>query len=167
VIIGGAAVVVLGSRRQTQDVSFVTIPSQVKEARAALSRDPRFEVHPQTRHTYFSATNGERVQIDIVTPPTTFQARFDSATNVILAKGIRILDPVMILESKCSKSIAQRGDKKRETDASDIVFLLNYLVESGDRLSRCAVPSANAEFQNWFTDKYSPENKELFKMAGL
>src|SRR5579862_4829864 len=100
-LVGGAALAALGSKRTTTDVDIVSVPGGIRMLKDALATDSRFNVDPRTRHTHFNCTAGGQVEIQIVAPPGTFGSRFD-ANTVVLERpyGIRVLNPIALLESK-------------------------------------------------------------------
>ncbi|KAI9800769.1 MAG: hypothetical protein M1833_003186 [Piccolia ochrophora] len=168
-LVGGAAVVALGSRRVTEDVDVVIAPpAQLKEAKNALRTDSRFTVDKRTRHTTFASANSARlIDIEFLSYPGTFKAPFVEATDVTKTEsGVNVLPVPALLESKCSAIASRSQESKRTTDASDIKFVLDYMVSNGTRTSREEVPSATPAFQEWF-EQFVPGSRRLFGKVGL
>jgi hypothetical protein len=70
------------------------------------------------------------VEVEILTPPTLFRGSFDSSTSTVKAQNIKILDPRQLLNAKCLSILGRASENKKQTDASDIVFLLDFLARN-------------------------------------
>ncbi|RDL35686.1 uncharacterized protein BP5553_06298 [Venustampulla echinocandica] len=70
-IVGGGALVLLGSARETEDVDFVVPQGETKNTRSILRKETTyFEVQAKTNHTYYKST--PPVEIEILAPPRPF-----------------------------------------------------------------------------------------------
>ena len=155
-VVGGAACVLLGSRRVTQDVDLVVPKGKTVETRNTLRNADGFTVEPGTAHTYYQSA--VPIAIEILTPPLLFREKFDSDTPTIVVQGVNILKPALILNAKCRSVLNRSADEKKTTDAMDIQFLLEYLAETGPRPTAAEVPIASGQFFEWFTEKYGRED---------
>ncbi|KAI9758787.1 MAG: Aromatic/aminoadipate aminotransferase 1 [Chaenotheca gracillima] len=167
--VGGAALIALGSRRVTEDIDIVIAPpNRLREAKSALRNDPRFTIEPRTRYTTFaSSILSDPIQIDFLSFPATFKGRFEESTGVTMtSSGLKVLQLPFLLESKCDAISERSSEAKRESDAADIMFLLNLMVQYEVRTTLATVPSASAEFQEWFESNFL-ESAEAFAQVGL
>lgn len=145
-IVGGAACLLLGSVRQTEDVDLVVPKNTVVEYRK-LFRTPDatrlgFKTGTQQpRHTFHGQEN---VLIELLSPPGMFKTHFDANTPTVLVNGIRVLHPLFLLDAKCGALIS-RSEQKRFTDAQDIIFLLGYCVAHGLKITTRDVPNASPD----------------------
>ena len=145
-IVGGAACMLLGSMRLTEDVDFVVPKGTVAEYRK-LFRTPEAEGRgfstrtEQPRHT-FHGTEG--VLIEILSPAGMFRGTFDEGTPTVVVDGVRVLHPLHLLDAKC-ESVFSRGEHKKHTDAEDIRFLLGYCADKGLEITADGVPHAHPE----------------------
>jgi hypothetical protein len=166
-LVGGAGVVALGSMRTTEDVDIVSVLGGIRIIRDAVAADPRFEVDPRTRHTYFNCTGGERVEVQIISPPGTFASRFDTNTVILeLPHGVRVLDPVVLLDSKCHSILGRSSQAKRLSDAQDILFLLDYLYQHGIRTSPTEV-RIDKSFKDWLSLSFGRDFTTKWERIGL
>ena len=168
-LVGGAAAIALGSRRITEDIDIVIAPpARLREAKNALRSDPRFFIDPRTRYTTFTSSISTRqVEIEFLSFPGTFKAPFNESTKVIKTRsGLNVLHLPFLLESKCRAISSRSKGSKRATDAFDIGFILECMVENNLRTSLAEVPSANREFQAWFED-FKSGSTRLFHQVGL
>ncbi|KAJ8453764.1 hypothetical protein ONZ51_g13413 [Trametes cubensis] len=139
-IVGGGACILLGSHRITEDVDFVVPQNTTAAARKLLRASPAFRVDPRTCHTWHRETG---LAIEIVT--MWFQRTFDARTPALVVDGVRVLHPVRILDAKCRSILARSALYKKNTDAHDIVFLLEYCVRNGIAVKDGDVEHAKAE----------------------
>ncbi|KAF2462937.1 uncharacterized protein BDR25DRAFT_385324 [Lindgomyces ingoldianus] len=157
-IVGGAAVKLLGSTRTTEDVDFVVPQGAVAAARTILAAAPaHFIVDPRTRHTHYRTS--PPVEIEIVSPPALFRETFnaDTPTHTITigSASIKILSPVLILNSKCRSILGRPTEAKKVSDAADIKFLLRWLATNNAFPTAQDVPNATKEFVEWFIATYT------------
>lgn len=141
-IVGGAACVLLGSRRVTKDVDFVVPKGETVEARKILKGTPNFTVEPRTAHTYYKSESSKPLEIEILTPPVRFQDKFDSDTPTITHHNVKVLKPALLLNAKCCSILSRASDDKKASDAVDIQFLLEYHVQTKTKLTAEEVPMA-------------------------
>lgn len=98
-----------------------------------------------------------------------FKEKFDCTTPTMTIDGTRILKPTLLLNAKC-KSINEGGERKRHSDAADIIFLLTWCIEHDCLPSQEEVPNINRDFVLWFIDEFGKESSEIAKCwekAGL
>jgi hypothetical protein len=167
-IVGGAGLVAPGSQRITNDVDFVICPpTALKEAKNELRKDPRFAIDPRTRHTTFTSSSGRAVEIEALSSPGTFKGRFDDSTPLMtVLDEVQLFNALLYLESKCGSLPGRTSDKKRRSDAQDIFYLLNFMVDSNIRTNSSEIPSATPAFIAGF-ERISPGTRGLFHRVGL
>lgn len=165
-VIGGAACMLLGSPRITQDVDFVVPTGQTRTARQELRNAGVFTIQPGTLHTFYQG-----VEIEILAPPALFKEPYDAETPTMGVQDVRILKPTLILNAKCRSILGRASESKKGTDAEDILFLLQWFVGNPQHPKPTAaeVPNATKEFHDWFTARYCPTPKEkaLWPQAGF
>jgi hypothetical protein len=167
-IVGGAGLMALGSPRMTEDVDFVVYPPvELMAAENELRKDTRFSIDPRTRHTTFASSSGCAVEIEALSSPGTFKGHFDDTTPLItVLEGVHLLNAPLYLESKCG-SLPRRGNnKKRDNDATDIRYILNFMIQSNIHTDSFEVPSATPDFIAGF-EIMQPGATELFHQVGL
>jgi hypothetical protein len=164
-LVGGGACVVLGSTRTTQDVDFVVLRGQTSAARQLRRASPHFNVEPKTNHTTFKAEGADGVEIEILAPPAMFKENFDQNTEVITVGNVKVLKPALILNAKCRSILGRPTVSKRNTDASDIIFLLEFCARNPMYLPKAVeVPNATREFVQSFVGQY--QNQDSWTRAG-
>ncbi|KAK4195449.1 hypothetical protein QBC40DRAFT_259016 [Triangularia verruculosa] len=162
-LVGGAACLVLGSSRVTVDVDLVVPKGKTKDARQLLRSQPDyFTVEGRTNHTSYRST--PPVEIEILTPPALFKEPFDEATETIQVNGTRVLKPTLILNAKCRSILGRANEEKKNTDAEDIKFLLNWCLRNASYPTNSEVPNTTKEFVDNFIAYY--EGAELWHKAG-
>ncbi|KAI9764138.1 MAG: hypothetical protein M1840_008698 [Geoglossum simile] len=96
----------------------VSVSGGIRTLRNALAADPKFSVDRRTRHTYFNCTTGERGPIDVIAPAWSFRSRFDAGTLALeRSYGVRVLNPVALLESKCQSILGTPSETKKRSDS--------------------------------------------------
>lgn len=145
-IVGGAACLLLGGTRQTEDVDMVVPRNTVVEYRTLLRSSDAARLGfktgtQQPRHTYHGPEN---VLVELLSPPGMFKGHFDEKTPTVTVRGIRVLHPLILLDTKCGALIS-RAENKRFTDAQDIIFLLGLCVREGIPITAKAVPNASPD----------------------
>lgn len=166
-VVGGACCVLLGSTRTTDDVDIVVSkPEYVKQLKNLLKTDYRFEVESKTRHTYFHCPGHDRLKIEILCFPSTFQIAFDSGTEVLDVNGVHLLTLTAILNSKCGSVVQRSSESKRGTDLQDIIFILRLSIARGIRFDPNEVPKAVEELQDAL-ERRREGVKQLFQAVGL
>jgi hypothetical protein len=168
-IIGGGALQLLESPRLTRDVDILVPRGTIAAARALLAAaKDKFFVDPRTRHTYYKNSD-PIVGIDIVAPPMIFQGEFDFDTPLfsvdVDGQSVDILKPSLILNAKCVSVLGRSTEQKKSSDASDIVFLLKWLVANNVAMLDQEVPHATTTFITWFIEQYG--NAEAWRLAGF
>jgi Nucleotidyl transferase AbiEii toxin, Type IV TA system len=162
-IIGGAACTVLGSSRLTSDVDFVVPRGDTKAARSLLkAQDVWFEVEKRTNHTYYKGS--PRIKIEILSPPALFRQSFTPFTPTIIVNEVRVLKPTLLLNTKCSSIFGRSRDEKRNTDAADIKFLLQWCTRHQMYPTAEEVPITTKDFVQYFTSHF--DDAELWTNAG-
>lgn len=165
-VIGGAACMLLGSPRLTQDVDFVVPTGQTGAARQELRNAGVFTIEPGTLHTYYQG-----VKIEILAPPALFKEQYNAETPTVEVQQVRVLKPALILNAKCRSILGRANEDKKRTDAEDIIFLLRWFVNNPQhpKLTAAEVPNATKQFHDWFTATYCPSagDKALWAQAGF
>lgn len=80
-VVGGAACVLLGAGRRTEDVDVVVLKGGVQAARKLLSQAPSINVDPRTRHTTFTPASTD---IELLSPPGMFRQAFTEETATLM-----------------------------------------------------------------------------------
>ncbi|KAE8139892.1 hypothetical protein BDV38DRAFT_291149 [Aspergillus pseudotamarii] len=143
-LVGGSACAVLGSTRATEDVDLVVLRGGTANARRLLRESSDFEVQPRTNYTTYKAKN---IEVEILTPPTLFKEPFDHNTEIITIEDAKVLKPALLLNAKCGSINGRSTETKKDTDAQDIGFLLDFCAENPDYLPKATeVPNATKEF---------------------
>jgi hypothetical protein len=109
--------------------------------------------------TWFTSSHNTNHNFDILAAKDIQQA-FDRGTPTRVMRGIRVLPPALILNTKCaawSTDDPMRTMEKKNDDKLDIQFLINYMASRGERTSREEVP--NGGFPGRFCCA-EPGNKE-------
>lgn len=138
-VVGGAACALLGSNRVTTDVDIVVPPGRTVNARRKLAESSEFHVDKRTRHTTHIETG---VDIEILTPPSLFRGSFDESSETFVVDGVPVLPPLDLLNAKMVSILGRADDAKKDSDASDIRFLLAYCVENKLHITTSTVPAA-------------------------
>ena len=105
-----------------------------RPSRNLLKAAGKFTIEPRSLHTTHNAE---------IAPPGLFRGNFDATTPTVSVQGIRILHPVLLLDTKCESIL---GRAKKATDASDIAFLLRYIASHRIAVKKGDVPAANDAF---------------------
>ncbi len=145
-VVGGAACMLLGSMRLTEDVDLVVPKGTVGEYRklfkTAEAEERGFRTGTeQPRHTFHGP---ESVLVEFLSTAGMFKGRFDEDTATVVVDGVRILHPLSLLDAKC-ESVFSRGEHKKHTDAEDIRFLLEHCAGNGLKITARDVPHASPE----------------------
>ena len=152
-IVGGAACSILGSPRLTSDVDIVVPRGETRDTRRKLKDDPaHFDVEKRTLHTYYRSS--PKVEVEILSPPALFKEPFDSDTPVVLVGGIKVLKPSLILNAKCNSVANRNSEDKRQNDAADIVFCLEWCAANNKLPTSSEVPHASKDFVEAFIEEY-------------
>ena len=130
VLIGGVAMIVLGSERTTSDVDIFVPESSVLEISSRLLEIPGFHLDVkdggERRVVFHSNTNGETCPIDVLTSAVDGLTYRDLSTNVRLFNGVNLLplDFSLAVKMTCFYYRAEddNGLRKRVTDAQDMFF---------------------------------------------
>lgn len=162
-IVGGAACLLLGGSRTTSDVDVVVLRGETKTARDKLAAQvTQFSVAPKTRHTNYNSTPS--VEIEILTPPLLFKEKFEEQTPTVIAHGVKILKPTLILNAKCGSILGRSTEAKKQTDSMDIMFLLEWCTSHSMQPTSYECPKVDAAFVQWFNDTF--EDEDSFERAG-
>ncbi|KAI9806794.1 MAG: hypothetical protein M1826_004637, partial [Phylliscum demangeonii] len=79
-----------------------------------------------------------------------FRAHFDEHTPFITVENIRVLDPMLILNTECGAIVDRQELSKEVSDSEDIVFLLKYLTDHRRPLTRAMLPHVSQDFMQAF-----------------
>ncbi len=183
--VGGAACQLLGSARMTQDVDIVVprgAPSRILDI---LRQSPHFRMAPNRATSFVgagaaaddmpgsaAAATAAAVAVDVLSPPARFAEPYDAQTPTLTVDGLRVLHPVLILNSKCYSAQVRVDDSKAFGDVLDIGFLLGYIHEhpqlaTGPTLPVCraTVPRATPLFISCLVEEY-PHLRQAWERVG-
>lgn len=153
-LVGGAAYSLLGSPCSVDSIEIVVPRGQTVLTRNTLRKDSgRFAVDARTRHTHFQGAEFN-VEIGVVAPPGLFKGKFEAGTRVVRREGVGILHPVFLLDELCGVMMERVVEGKREEDAADILFLLNWLGENEERIRWSEVPNVTRAFAASFVERH-------------
>ncbi|SPO05506.1 uncharacterized protein DNG_08193 [Cephalotrichum gorgonifer] len=170
-IVGGIALMLLGSPRPTKDVDLVVPDGRAPEAAALLAAGGQFgvETTPAGRmRAWFDASSGRRYNVDVLEPHAIRQVFTLGAPETKLVQGYRVLEPRQLLNFKiaswtdrmCTQSV------KKTNHARDITFLVDYLAKKGAVVARGEVYHATDDFLMLFGATY-PGSTKLLEKIGL
>ena len=98
-----------------------------------------------------------------------FQDEFDVETPVhtvpVDGQSVDILKPSLILNAKCVSVLGRSTEQKMQTDASDVIFLLEWMAANNVMLADQEVPHATPTFIRWFIENY--KHSETWRLAGF
>lgn len=168
-IVGGGALALLGSDRETDGVDFVVPKGETPSIRALLKEQPEhFTVERRTNHTTYNSK--PPVAIQILTPPALFKMAFDVSTPTIQIDNVKVLKPTLILCAKIDSILSRVSDGKIAADANDIKYLLRWCTTEEGRRHGCTitakeVPNATRNFYLGFVSTY--REPQLWTNAGF
>jgi hypothetical protein len=123
-IVGGAAIALLGSQRETHDADVVVLRNQTRAVKNILKAHTQyFRVESGTRHTQYLST--PPVEVDVLTPPALFRETFEATTQTYRINEAEILDPRLLLNAKCG-AIRNRASEGKKV--SDIPIELSFSI---------------------------------------
>jgi hypothetical protein len=86
----------------------------------------------------------------LIAPPWSFKHRFDANTIVLEQPyGVLVLNPVALLERKCQSILGKPFETKKQSNAQDILFLLDYPYRLGIRTSPAEL-RIDESLKSWF-----------------
>ncbi|OAX80514.1 hypothetical protein ACJ72_05153 [Emergomyces africanus] len=141
VLVGGAAMILLGSTRTTNDVDvLVSANEDVSALYWSLAEDSAFSNVGGV--LYFRAADAN-ITIDILTTAVETLSFENVQPHLLNIRGIRILklDYTLAMKIKCFylRQDDENGREKRSTDIQDVKFLCKMMVEHGEIISdECA-----------------------------
>ncbi|KAI9817345.1 MAG: hypothetical protein M1826_001627 [Phylliscum demangeonii] len=95
-----------------------------------------------------------------------FREAYDAKTPTIIVDDIKVLDPVLILNAKCGSVFRRSTDDKRKSDAFDILFLLQYLLDhQAPPLTRAVLSSVDQHFMAEIL-RWLPDSQPFWKGLG-
>ncbi|KAK6527953.1 hypothetical protein TWF281_009213 [Arthrobotrys megalospora] len=141
-IIGGAAGNLLGSERSTQDVDVLVTPPAIQVREAILRNSDRFTVAPNMKLVHTSES-GTIVPIEILKdgPEATLRMPELSSTPILEVDQIPVVHPSMLICMKLnrwswmSESTRDQSRVKADNDRHDIMFMLHWLAEKGEKIT--------------------------------
>ncbi|KAI0123240.1 hypothetical protein BJ170DRAFT_713364 [Xylariales sp. AK1849] len=155
-VVGGGACSMLGSMHETEDVDFVVPKNGTKNARDLLKKQPdHFEIDKKTLHTSYKSD--PKVEIEILTPPALFREEYTESTPIIMIDGVRILKPALISNAKCRSILGRHAEGKKQSDATDILFLLGWCYTKKMHPTSTEIPNATKDFVLNFISVYGGE----------
>jgi len=164
-LIGGAACSLLGSRRGTYDIDIVVLDGRKRAVVSQLDNLPEFGVERGSMRTWYNASNGNHYNLDVMEPSTIHQ-QFTGSTETINVQGITVLKPVNILNFKCFSYVDRsRPAQKKQNDGRDIRFLLDYMIQHGERVHNGQLRFADEDFLVDYISSY-PDTKDKWVQIG-
>jgi hypothetical protein len=169
-IIGGLALMLLGSSRPTKDVDIVVPDGRAGEIVTQLAADGMFGTETTStgrRRVWFDASSGRRYNVDVLEPHSIGQVFGPDGPPVRTVQGHPVLEPTQLLNFKIASWTDRKGTQsvKKTNHATDITFLLEYLGKKGVDVSREEVYHATDEFLVLFCATYPGSTKPLHKVG--
>lgn len=170
-IIGGLALMLLGSSRATKDIDIVVPDGRGDEAAALLAAEGFFGTETTIngkRRVWFDASSNHRYNVDVMEPRSIGQVFEDGVPETRTVQGHKVLDPAQLLNFKIASWTDRMKSQstKKANHAKDIVFLAEYLAKKGIIATRGDVTHATDEFLMLFNASY-PGSSKLFDRIGL
>lgn len=144
-IIGGAALVALGStQRTTEDVNILVNPETTTSIKNLLSQTPNFSIDKRTRLLQYSPN----IRIDVLTPSLAKIPETEISQAITTKDGVKVVNPTTLLNYKISSAYTRSSEGKKMTDWMDVSYLVNYHVQMGMQLTPGMVSNATYEAFN-------------------
>lgn len=142
-IIGGAALIALGStQRTTEDVDILVKTGTTSTIKNTLSRSsPNFSIDPRTRLLLYS----NKIRLDVLTPSLAKIPDSEISEAVTTDDGIYVVRPSVLLNYKISTAYGRSSSGKKLTDWIDVAYLVRYHNLRGIGLELGVVENATAE----------------------
>jgi hypothetical protein len=163
-VIGGAALVALGStHRTTEDVDILVPTGTTIVTKNTLSMYPQFTIDPRTRHLTYSSPNFQHenpIQIDVLTEAMAFIPAAELESTFRTDSGVNIAKPSTLLNYKISTSYGRSSLWKKRTDWEDVQYLIAWHVNHVNKLPPGGIPNASAEAYedlHYFAEDVTPE----------
>jgi hypothetical protein len=142
-IIGGAALIALGStQRTTEDIDILVKTGTTLSIKNSLSpSSPNFSMDARTRLLLYS----EKIRIDVLTPSLAKIPESEISEAITTDDGVCVVRPSVLLNYKISTAYGRSGSGKKLTDWIDVAYLVRYHSSMGIRLEPGIVENATAE----------------------
>src|SRR5208282_1308856 len=142
-IIGGAALIALGStQRTTEDVDILVKTGTTLSIKNTLSRSsPNFSIDPRTRLLLYS----DKIRLDVLTPSLAKIPESEISEAITTDGGVCVVRPSVLLNYKISTAYGRSDSAKKLTDWIDVAYLVRYHNSMGIKLESGVVENATAE----------------------
>ncbi|CAK4032216.1 Hypothetical predicted protein [Lecanosticta acicola] len=165
--LGGAAVVLLGSRRVTSDLDIIVPNGTKARVIERLQRQMQgFGRQEASTRSWVLTPDNEAHNLDILEAQEIY-AEFADNTSCEAVDGIRVMRPAAILRTKIiSWQSKERKQEKTLTDAEDIAFLVGYMAAHRTKTNRRELDVADEDFFDEWLMRY-PGTRESWRAIGM
>ena len=169
-VIGGLALMLLGSTRPTKDIDIIVPDGRAAEAATLLAAEGMFGTSTTggRRRVWFDASSNRRYNVDVLEPHDIGQVfTLGGVPETKMVQGYPVLEPKQLLNFKIAGWTDRRGTQsiKKSNHARDVVFLAEYLARKGVVVDRGEVYHATDEFLMLFGASYAGSAKLLEKVG--
>lgn len=166
-ILGGAALKLLGSPRNTADIDLLVPDGRKKATIAALRSHSDFGADSGSlmKRMWYTDSRGRNHNIDIL-EPSMIGGRFDPRKDILNFKSVNLLRPEMILNYKIVSYEGREKQNKKAHDRHDILWLIGFLAKKGIVMGPRDVPACDADFLDEIIALY-PASRKDWQAIGL
>ncbi|KAF1992617.1 hypothetical protein K402DRAFT_416261 [Aulographum hederae CBS 113979] len=164
-LVGGAALVLLGSSRQTADIDVLVASEDVRKAKIMLKQDPNFG-WTELGNIYFRASEKLFFNVDVVDVTKTGMGEFPSG----ILPHHTCLAPLALLETPFTGKVltlrdAGRRARKGRSDGSDAAYIVQLMAEKGLSLGYGHIQGLDEELVADFLESF-PDSAENWQKIG-
>lgn len=169
-IVGGLALMLLGSTRPTKDIDIVVPDGKAAEVATLLAAEGMFGTATTVngrRRVWFDASSNRRYNVDVLEPHDIGQVFTLGVPETKRVQGYPVLEPRQLLNFKVASwtDRMRTQSAKKENHARDILFLVEYLAKKGVVVDRGEVYYATDEFLMLFNATYVGSTRALEKVG--
>ncbi|KAL2105057.1 hypothetical protein VUR80DRAFT_9082 [Thermomyces stellatus] len=169
-IVGGLALMLLGSTRPTKDIDIVVPDGKGAEVATLLAAEGMFGTATTVngkRRVWFDASSNRRYNVDVLEPHDIGQVFPQGVPETRNIQGYPVLDPKQLLNFKIASWTDRMGTQsvKKENHARDVLFLVDYLAKKKVVVDQGEVYHATDQFLMLFNATYVGSAKALEKVG--